>query len=853
MRIAFKIYVTIFFCLNLVVGFSQSFNYKGGKYCGKYKQAIFINGEKQNSSTDFSVELNNNAEKITVKLILSDLKLGFSPENNCSTQKKEKHADTYFLEVDKASTSMNNEGLSEGSELPNNIRWCTNQKDQCYERIELKYVVNRNIKEDKKGVVQIAFLIKNGKEESERFMADIGYNIKLAKQVVTSPIKETSIPLGDVKSEPAAVPKLDKAGANMEVVASESSEIVIQKDSSTLRVSSEKENQLWIELYAAHEAENSELVSNISYRYRTDFDRDAQHMEDVYRLSVLYEEDKGKQNEIYKKYLIEFPQGIYVAELSKVVQEVPKAKKNVRVDSELSNWKKTVRTNTLLAYQTYLKKYGRTKAKFQKEANAKLTQFSITETQRIYTDTSHVMEFEISGAEGGEVLIDIVQGSEFVIDTTYRQTIRKLKVQLQRDKIAIIELSIPQSPWKKETIEIDGISPPLKARWANSTTEKTKVLTDVSQGKPPYIIELINVYDGNIEKKYAYNQSQKLWTIKYDTIKNLEAGTYKFRLRDKTKTTAFFSENFLIKQATYSSYWKYGVFLLIFSIFSGLIFSKFRSNDKVTETRTIENVVEPKIEKNNHTSRQQFEKVENIKTVPPVGVAKSNIRDRIKIYGKRVDATEHHLISKELFAERVKSYECFDMQDTWKDSLVNKIYVNESCLKEIDDFVFKKMQEHRLPNGEIPEIGGFLLGCYTKNNDGTYCTALEEFIDVESENSGVYQISFGAKAWSKLELSLESHQKSDFEIMGWFHTHPGHGLFLSSPDLNIYTNFFKAPYQVAMEIDSVKSKRNPSFDVAFFTYKKGGERAVNNAKDLLENWFQWSTVISKFNQDGDVG
>ncbi len=836
------------------MGFSQSFNYKGGKYCGKYKQAILINGDKQNNSSSVVIDLENYEGKVSVKLVLSDLKFGFFPDNNCAIQKKERHRNDYFLEVDIANTNIKNKGF-DVLDLQNNRRWCVSQKDQCYDRVDLKYVVSQNVKEDTEGVIQVAFLIKNGKEESEGFTIDIKYSIKVAKEKIASPIKEVSKPLGDVISESPIVSKHAKKEDENVAVASGVEKILSEKDSSIVRrPSSEAENQIWIKLYAAYEAENYEQVISYSYMYRSQFDRDAQHMEDAYRFSVLFEEDKEKQNDIYKNYLREFPQGVYISELKKVVKQVPQAKKSGKIDSELSNWKKAVQKNTLLGYQTYLKKYGKTKAKFQKEANAKIAQFSIAETQRIYTDTSHIMEFEISGTEGKEMSIDILKGSDFVIDTIYNQITKKLKVQLQKDKIAILELSIPQSPWKRETIEIDGITPPLKAKWSTNTIEKINTLSNVSQGKAPFVIELINIHDGNIVKKFAYNLPHKSWTIKYDTIKNLETGTYKFRFRDKTKTTAFFSDNFVIEQATYSSYWKYGVFLVIFSIFSGLIFSKFISTEKKTAPQSVENKVEPNFKEASHSSSQNVKDVGNIETVPSAGhVAKSNIRDRIKVHGKRIDAVESQLISQELFSKRVQNYECFDMQDTWENTLVKKIYVNDSCLRELDDFVFKKMQEHRLASGEIPEIGGFLLGCYTKNNDGGYSTALEKFIDVESENNGVYQISFGAKAWSKLELSLESHQKNDFDIMGWFHTHPGHGLFLSSPDLNIYTNFFKAPYQIAMEIDSVKSKRNPSFDVAFFTYKKEGERAVNNAKDLVENWFQWNTIISKFNQDSDVG
>ena len=43
------------------------------------------------------------------------------------------------------------------------------------------------------------------------------------------------------------------------------------------------------------------------------------------------------------------------------------------------------------------------------------------------------------------------------------------------------------------------------------------------------------------------------------------------------------------------------------------------------------------------------------------------------------------------------------------------------------------------------------------------------------------------------------------DVIGWFHTHPGHGLFLSNSDLSVQKHFSQ-PYQIAMEIDSLTER-----------------------------------------------
>jgi len=104
------------------------------------------------------------------------------------------------------------------------------------------------------------------------------------------------------------------------------------------------------------------------------------------------------------------------------------------------------------------------------------------------------------------------------------------------------------------------------------------------------------------------------------------------------------------------------------------------------------------------------------------------------------------------------------------------------------------------------------------------------------EEYDVYKLEFSIEAWKTLADVQDMYSK--METIAWFHTHPGHGLFLSQADLNIHQGFFKKRYQLAIEIDTLKE----GLDIAFFTRTLTGD--VNNDHDLREDasWKKWNEI-----------
>ena len=61
-------------------------------------------------------------------------------------------------------------------------------------------------------------------------------------------------------------------------------------------------------------------------------------------------------------------------------------------------------------------------------------------------------------------------------------------------------------------------------------------------------------------------------------------------------------------------------------------------------------------------------------------------------------------------------------------------------------------------------------------------------------------VTFTAETWQHIHDTMD-RDHPDEKILGWYHTHPGFGIFLSDMDIFICDNFFNLPWQVAFVYD----------------------------------------------------
>lgn len=190
-------------------------------------------------------------------------------------------------------------------------------------------------------------------------------------------------------------------------------------------------------------------------------------------------------------------------------------------------------------------------------------------------------------------------------------------------------------------------------------------------------------------------------------------------------------------------------------------------------------------------------------------------------------------------ADRLKEhYQELSLSAIWSESQIEKIYLGKTFIEELDHFLQNKniafIEEQE---GEIPEIGGMVMGNKFKNEAGQFIVSVEKLVEIQPEKHNTFQLQFSTESLG-LDLSTFQDEFPEYELVGWFHTHPGHGLFLSKADLAIHNGYFIKPYQFAMEIDSLTEQ----LDTTFFTRKMDG--TVNNAIDQIPDtsWFHWKKI-----------
>lgn len=98
------------------------------------------------------------------------------------------------------------------------------------------------------------------------------------------------------------------------------------------------------------------------------------------------------------------------------------------------------------------------------------------------------------------------------------------------------------------------------------------------------------------------------------------------------------------------------------------------------------------------------------------------------------------------------------------------------------------------------EVGGVLVGRMPADGGLPLVTGAIPAISADEQKA---TLTFTQEAWAHVHHILESQFPTDEQIVGWYHSHPSFGIFLSGHDLFIHENFFNAPSQVAVVVDPI--------------------------------------------------
>lgn len=133
-----------------------------------------------------------------------------------------------------------------------------------------------------------------------------------------------------------------------------------------------------------------------------------------------------------------------------------------------------------------------------------------------------------------------------------------------------------------------------------------------------------------------------------------------------------------------------------------------------------------------------------------------------------------------------------------------QVYIKQDVYKRIEKFAKEEMSK---------EVGSILVGEYMDEGDRK-TVIISNYIEAKYTDATASTLTFTHETWDYVYKKKDA-KYSDKKIVGWQHTHPGYGIFLSNYDVFIQENFFNLPWQTAYVVDPIADTRG------FFEWKNG--------------------------------
>ena len=129
----------------------------------------------------------------------------------------------------------------------------------------------------------------------------------------------------------------------------------------------------------------------------------------------------------------------------------------------------------------------------------------------------------------------------------------------------------------------------------------------------------------------------------------------------------------------------------------------------------------------------------------------------------------------------------------------------------INEFAFRNTQAHALSSLDR-EVAGVLVGPPPeKQPDGRHLVHISDTIIAKHTRMHGASVTYTPESWRYINDKLaEKFPDNEAVIIGWYHTHPGFGIFLSGMDQFIHENFFTQSWHIALVLDPL-AKRSGFF------------------------------------------
>ncbi|GEM_PF-915067 len=135
-----------------------------------------------------------------------------------------------------------------------------------------------------------------------------------------------------------------------------------------------------------------------------------------------------------------------------------------------------------------------------------------------------------------------------------------------------------------------------------------------------------------------------------------------------------------------------------------------------------------------------------------------------------------------------RSLVCFAYDDPASDSI--PVFIRESVIAGIS-------AQATADSGV--ETGGVLVGGFYRTQTESYIE-IDGIIEAPSDQKTDISFTFTHESWKEISKEL-ARLGENRQIVGWYHTHPGLGVFMSREDDFIHNGFFRDPWQVALVLD----------------------------------------------------
>lgn len=191
--------------------------------------------------------------------------------------------------------------------------------------------------------------------------------------------------------------------------------------------------------------------------------------------------------------------------------------------------------------------------------------------------------------------------------------------------------------------------------------------------------------------------------------------------------------------------------------------------------------------------------------------------------GKRVRNSKKKVLQPEL-TENMLPQNILPIGDRVEEN--KNIYILQSVYKEIHKFTQNKTTN---------ESGGMLVGTVLEELGKTNII-ISGFVEAKYCEATPTTLKFTHETWEYVHKEIEKKHPGK-KIVGWIHTHPDFGIFLSEYDKFIHQNFFNEDYQVAYVVDPIQKIEGFYFWInekiekckGFYIYDKTGAKITVGA------------------------